>query len=224
GFDERLVEYPWALARLPPGPGRVLDAGSVLNNPELLRHAALREKKVDILTLGPEEGCYWWTGASYVFDDLRRLPFRDALYDDVVCVSTLEHVGFDNTGYTGDVRHRESDPTSHRTAIAEFARVLRPGGSLLLTVPFGKLVRIEVGQQFDEALLDEAVRAFGPAASVERSFYAYSREGWRAATAAECSDLEFVRWRAFQPWPKPLPVEPDLAASARAVACVRVVK
>jgi SAM-dependent methyltransferase len=46
------------------------------------------------------------------------LPFRDASFDSILCTSVLEHV----------------ENAEH--AVAEMARVLRPGGRLLITVPF----------------------------------------------------------------------------------------
>ncbi|HLY33902.1 MAG TPA: methyltransferase domain-containing protein, partial [Jatrophihabitantaceae bacterium] len=46
------------------------------------------------------------------------LPFRDASFDSILCTSVLEHV--DNAEY----------------AVSEIARVLKPGGRLLVTVPF----------------------------------------------------------------------------------------
>jgi SAM-dependent methyltransferase len=46
------------------------------------------------------------------------LPFRSNTFDTVLCTSVLEHV--DNAEY----------------AIAEISRVLKPGGRLLITVPF----------------------------------------------------------------------------------------
>ncbi|MCZ6597177.1 MAG: class I SAM-dependent methyltransferase [Planctomycetota bacterium] len=53
-----------------------------------------------------------------VFGDGNRLPFADASLDTVLCTEVLEHV-------------REPD-----RFVAEMARVLKPGGRLLLTVPF----------------------------------------------------------------------------------------
>ena len=49
--------------------------------------------------------------------DGRRLPFPDATFDRVIAAEVLEHVPDD------------------RTAMAELARVLRPGGRLAVTVP-----------------------------------------------------------------------------------------
>jgi SAM-dependent methyltransferase len=53
-----------------------------------------------------------------VFYDGGPFPFESASFDSVVCNQTLEHV-FEPGAF-----------------IAEIARVLRPGGALLLTVPF----------------------------------------------------------------------------------------
>lgn len=47
-----------------------------------------------------------------------KMPFRDATFDTVLCTEVLEHVE-DAEG-----------------AVGEIARVLRPGGRLLMTVPF----------------------------------------------------------------------------------------
>lgn len=44
-LDERVIEYPWFFSRLPAGPGRLLDAGSVLNFEYILDHPGLASKK-----------------------------------------------------------------------------------------------------------------------------------------------------------------------------------
>lgn len=53
--------------------------------------------------------------------DARALSFADASFDAVTAISTLEHM----RGLTGD-----------QAAVREAARVLRPGGRLVITVPF----------------------------------------------------------------------------------------
>lgn len=55
--------------------------------------------------------------ATTVLGDARRLPFAAASFDTVFCSQVLEHV---------------PEPA---LALAEFRRVLRPGGYLILTVP-----------------------------------------------------------------------------------------
>ncbi len=56
--------------------------------------------------------------ADVVYYDGRRIPFPDASFDHVLCVEVLEHV---------------EDP---RAFVQEIARVLKPLGSLILTVPW----------------------------------------------------------------------------------------
>jgi SAM-dependent methyltransferase len=50
--------------------------------------------------------------------DIHQLPFRNETFDGVLCIEVLEHV---------------PDPSQ---AVSELHRVLRPGGVMLLTVPF----------------------------------------------------------------------------------------
>jgi SAM-dependent methyltransferase len=61
----------------------------------------------------------WDYAGLDVFADLQRLPFRDRSADAVLATQTLEHL---------------RDP---REFLREAARVLRPGGRLLLTAPQG---------------------------------------------------------------------------------------
>lgn len=58
------------------------------------------------------------TGAADVFYEGGRFPFSDEDFDGVLCTQVLEHV-FTPEDFLGEIR-----------------RVLRPGGTLVLTVPF----------------------------------------------------------------------------------------
>jgi hypothetical protein len=58
-LDERIVEYPWFMSRLPAGTGNLLDGGSVLNFDYILERPALKSKRIFISTLAPEPLCYW---------------------------------------------------------------------------------------------------------------------------------------------------------------------
>lgn len=228
GIDERCIEYPWLLAHLQDGPGAMLDAGSTLNHDFILGHPVFQSKLIHILTLAPEWDCFWQKGISYLFHDLRDIPIRDAYYDVIACLSTLEHIGSNNTPITQIDSHCEHRPESFVFAMQEFRRVLKPGGSLFLTVPFGVYRHMGVQQQFDRHLLSRAVEAFGNANEVSETFYRYTTEGWNVADATDCAQCEYVEssvWQwAYKQRSSPPPVEPDLAAAARAVACAKLVR
>jgi len=138
-IDERIVEYPWLLSRLSKKEGLLLDAGSILNYELILSYPALVNKKKFILTLSPEGNCFWKSGISYIFEDLRNCCFKDNYFDWVVCISTLEHIGLDNTMlYTNDPSKKENENRSYLSAIKEYYRILKPGGMLFITTPYGK--------------------------------------------------------------------------------------
>lgn len=223
GIDERSVELPWLLAQRLERFPRFLDAGSSLNHQFLLDRFEL-PREMHVMTLAPERECFWTRGISYLFADLRDIPVRDGFYDAIACISTLEHVGLDTTLFAGAPAAPRQSDEGMLAVMRELARVLRPGGHLYLTVPFGKRRTFSWLRQLDAALLDEVLSAFGPCSERSERYFRYSPSGWQVAQRAECADSEFVEWLAARDWPRSIPLEPDLAAAARAVACITLVK
>ena len=97
GANERVVEIPWLLGRSPSG--KMLDAGSALNHAEYLDRLLPRLSELHIVTLMYEGSAHPERGISYLYADLRALPYECGYFDTVASISTLEHVGMDNTGY-----------------------------------------------------------------------------------------------------------------------------
>jgi SAM-dependent methyltransferase len=188
-IDERIVEYPWAFTRLPVSARRILDAGSTFNHGHILRAMALAGREITILTLDREGFVSAPQKVSYVYDDLRDLPFRDGRFDAVVCLSTLEHVGLDNSVYTTDPTKIENDATSHLEAVRELVRVTRPGGRLLLTMPYGTYRNWGWFQVFDEAMVNTIVDLVAPG-NVTQTYFKYSGDQWQFASRAECADCD----------------------------------
>jgi hypothetical protein len=217
-LDERIVEYPWFFSRLPAGAGSLLDAGSVLNFEFLLDHPRLREKKLHICTLAPEKHCFWRKGISYVFGDLRALPYQDSWFDWAVCLSTLEHVGMNNAFlYTKDTTRNEAQPQDYLKAVAEIQRVLKPGGTFYASVPFGKAQDHGWLQIFDQPMIENLILAFGPS-SRQVEYFLYHPSGWRRSTVEAASDATFFDIHHAEGY------DPDYAASARAVCCLELRK
>jgi SAM-dependent methyltransferase len=213
GYDERTVEYPWLFGQ---GlRGRVLDAGSTFNHPHILDRALPLVDDLTIVTLVPETDAFPLRGVSYVFGDLRELPFRDGWFDTVVSLSTLEHVGKDNAVYgAGGAAAPDADAEVARAA-GELRRVVAPGGRILLSVPYGRREDHGWFRQFDAEDLARLVAAFeAPRAAV--SLFAYGPGGWQHATAEAMAD---VRYRDADAEPTPAA---DRAAAARGVACVAI--
>ncbi len=137
GLDERCGEYPWLLANLQAKAERMLHARSTLNHGVIVEHPLFVRKKLHIPTLAPEGNCLWHKGDPYLYDDVRYIAIDEDYYDSVACLSGLEHVGCDNALLTQNRAQREHRPEHFVRAMQEFRPVLRPGGTLLLTVPGG---------------------------------------------------------------------------------------
>lgn len=99
----------WLAGQAPRVRGRLMDLGCG-NQPYLPWYGPLVEEVVPV-DAAPAPGVV-------VVDLAEPLPFGDASFDTVLCTQVLEHV--DNA----------------ELAMAEIARVLRPGGHALVTVPF----------------------------------------------------------------------------------------
>jgi SAM-dependent methyltransferase len=218
-LDERVVEYPWLLSKLSrQSPGaRFLDAGSTLNHEFILAHPFVRRHNWTILTLAPESHCFWNRGVSYHYEDLRALPFKDDWFDGIACLSVIEHVGMDNVDYTGSESYREQRPQDYRLAIQEMRRVLKPHGTLFLTVPFGRYENHGWLQQFDRELLSDLIAQFQPR-QVTETFFRYTQQGWKFATQHECNGLRYCDF-ARRPG-----IDSAFAVAATAVACVQLQK
>lgn len=174
GTDERVVEIPWVLSRL--RSGRVLEVGYAFAEPAYL--AALARLVPEQL-VGVDLAAAAVPGMETVAADVRELPFGDGSFDQVLLVSTLEHVGADNEVYGLDA---ESDGASRAAALRELRRVLRPDGGLLVTVPLGEPEDYGWFRQEDTAGWDRLFTRAGFFVE-EQEAYELGEDGWRAAPA-----------------------------------------
>jgi len=219
-LDARVIEIPWVLSRLPERDGSFLDAGSALNHECVLEAAPLKNKQTTIVTLAPEGQAFWRLGVSYVFGDMRNLYFKDECFDQVACISTIEHIGMDNSMYAGNADiARRGDPTEFLLAVKELRRVMVTGGTLFITFPFGRYENHGWFQQFDSSLVDTLVSTFSPS-DFRESIFQYHPTGWQLSDRSSCQACEFFDIHAHSSGDYP----PDYPAGERALACLELVK
>lgn len=124
--ENRQVWLKKTLSDLPQG-ARILDAGAgELRNRPMCGHLSYVSQDVcQYEGAGDGKGLQtgkWDTSGVDLECDIKAIPEPDAAFDAILCSEVLEHV---------------PDPTK---ALDEFARLLKPGGKLILTAPFASLV------------------------------------------------------------------------------------
>ncbi len=182
GTDERVVEIPWVLSRLRTT-GRVLEVGYAYAEPAYL--AALLRSGVDLV--GVDLATRDVGALETAEADVRDLPFPDRSFDQVLLVSTLEHVGADNTVYGLEA---ESDERARPAALRELARILVRDGSLLVTVPLGEPGDHGWFRQDDERGWTSLFARAGLFVE-ELEAYELGVDGWRAAPSFDAAGVRY---------------------------------
>lgn len=127
--SERTVEYPWEKQHLVSPPARVLDVG--------IGHSAILALRKGLETFVIDIVEEWilsnakTEGLKGSVQDIRQTSFPDGFFDQVIFISTLEHVGM-NWYYN---RWLDVDG-GDLMAMRETRRILKDGGSVLITVPY----------------------------------------------------------------------------------------
>lgn len=182
GTDERVVEIPWVLSRL--GSGTVLEVGYANADDAYL--AALRRCGFDRL-VGADLADRELEGFETVSADARALPFEDETFDTVLLVSTLEHIGADNSVYGLPA---QDEPTARLDALRELRRVLRQDGELLVTVPLGEPGDHGWFRQDDVGGWTKLFVSAGLFVE-EQEAYELGADGWRAAPGFDARGVRY---------------------------------
>jgi SAM-dependent methyltransferase len=220
-LDERVIEYPWIFSKLSKKNEKILDAGSTFNFDFIVNHDNIKSKDLTIFTYAPEDSAFNKKRVSYVYGDLRDLPFKNDLFDLVVSQSTIEHIDMDNSLYGYEIKHNEDSNNKsyeYLKALKEMIRVLKSKGQLLLTFPFGKFENHGFFQQFDQEMLDRILDLLKEKGNHKVTFFKYEKEGWKFAPIESLLYSE-----SFNPHTGKGKKD-DFAAHSRAVACIEFKK
>jgi glycosyltransferase involved in cell wall biosynthesis/SAM-dependent methyltransferase len=193
---ERVVEIPWILSRVG-GAERLLEIGYAYASGHylswLLRLPVPHVHGVDRSTAVVP-------GLVRTQADVRGLPYREGAFDTILCISTIEHIGLDNSRYGIEEARGVGGDTA---TLHELERVLAPGGRILISVPFGMPEDHSWFRQYDRARWD-ALLADTSLEEAEREIYHLLDRGWQPAT--DLDTVEHLRYGQGAP-------------AARAVLC-----
>ena len=99
--------------------------------------------------------------------DALSAGFRDKAFDQVISISTIEHIALDDK--SGDAK-----------VMQEIFRLLKKGGSAIITVPYGRGGRSE-HRVYDRRSLAKLASSFKVA---QKEFYRYDTGKWSKCSQA----------------------------------------
>ena len=167
--SERLVEYDFVARNLlsPRKQIDVLDIGSAGSRlGEAISDFTKRKWNMFGIDIA-ESGCD-------IRMDARMTGFRSETFDQVICIGTIEHIGIGN-----DVDDERGD----FKAIKEIQRVLKKGGSLIVSLPYGKTDNPNY-RVYNREALSQLVAVNKEFSVAKKEFYHYATGGWRRCSEA----------------------------------------
>lgn len=127
---DRDIEWAWTLAHVRRDPGRVLDFGS--GNGMMAIGALFAGNAVVAVDLEPEQFPFHRHEIEYVQGDFNTLELEPSSFDQIINCSSVEHAGL--AGRYGS----PNDPDGDLRAMEKMARIVKPDGEMVLTVPVGR--------------------------------------------------------------------------------------
>lgn len=183
--NDRIIELPFVFENLKlPCGSRVLDFGCDASRISMhLANLGYQVVGTDLLE-------YSFSHPNFEFRQGDFFSFSSRLetgsFDGIVAVSSVEHVGL------GAYGEQAFEKRGDLLVMNEFGRLLRPGGRLILTVPFGRKRVTRIHRVYDSAELHLLLSGF--AIETERYYLCEGKknwmpaEAWELATAPECVD------------------------------------
>jgi SAM-dependent methyltransferase len=136
-FDKlhsRCMEYPFAASQIADA-CCILDVGTVKSDP--LWISWLENLPIEVHATDYDLPLQPFKKVVFHQADVRNLPFADGSFDKILAVSVIEHIGLQSPQvFARSIP--EIDTNGDLAAVKELARVLKAGGELIMTFPFGK--------------------------------------------------------------------------------------
>lgn len=111
-----------------------------------------------------------------------KAPLKSSFFDVVLAISTVEHIGLQEP--YGDSEDRIAD----RVAVEEMIRILKTGGTLFITVPYGRAVSWCYFRVYNRASLRKLLSGLKVE---EEKYYARSEDGksWESCDRSQAEGV-----------------------------------
>jgi SAM-dependent methyltransferase len=130
-LHSRCIEYPFAASEVRAAKA-VLDVGTTKSDPAWIQWLASLDIDLHATDYDPMPSI---EGIKFHQGDVRHLELPEAIFDCVVAVSVIEHVGLGNAQTVTGLPNTSSEGDVE--AVRELVRLLKPLGRLVMTLPFG---------------------------------------------------------------------------------------
>ena len=179
-MSERVVEI--LIARLTCQAGRkILDVGHANATNAHLRMLMSLPRPIDItgIDIVPAQSTIRSIYSHSATGTIIRTDFSEGSFDLIWCISALEHFGMDNSIYTDRFA---LDKEMDMKALEEMMRILRIGGTIYISVPFGKFEDHGWHRNYDQDRWQKLLAVARPVSRIDELFFKYSDEsGWSVA-------------------------------------------
>ena len=159
---ERAMETPWVASKIRRMTNsNVLDVGFTFSSLDYMGMLLASIKKgtlltgIDIISPSRVKNRYpleWYDdiiNVPFIKGDIRTVALPINSYDAILCISTIEHIGFDeersedglgsfNRHSNPDYVQMKRDPELNNIVLNRFSEALNDNGKLLISVPMGK--------------------------------------------------------------------------------------
>jgi SAM-dependent methyltransferase len=115
--------------------------------------------------------------------DAMNIGFKDRSFDQVICLSAMEHIGLDNDGVDANYKNLNHRINGDALAMKEIWRVLKEKGTLILSVPYGRLIIKQQGYRvYHKKSLSILTNMFF---ALKKEYYCLRNGKW-----TKCNELE----------------------------------